>query len=119
MKRVFWSTVGYVAGLGTSVYVQRRVRRAVEYYTPEQVRRDAAVVGRQVAGRAPEVVIDLREAAAEGGAGTGEDGFWDGEERVGQGQVAEGGGDEALPILAHALADDLEVESVVGTSSSP
>ena len=66
MKRVFWSTVGYVAGLGTSVYVQRRVRRAVEYYTPEQVRRDAAVVGRQVAGRAREVVIDLRDAAAEG-----------------------------------------------------
>lgn len=66
MKRVFWSTVGYAAGIGTSVYVQRRVRRAVEYYTPEQVRRDAAVVGRQVADRAREVVIDLREAAAEG-----------------------------------------------------
>ena len=66
MKRVFWSTVGYAAGLSTSVYVQRRVRRAVEYYTPEQVRRDAAVVGRQVADKARDVVIDLREAAAEG-----------------------------------------------------
>jgi hypothetical protein len=66
VKRVFWSTVGYAAGLSTSVYVQRRVRRAVEYYTPEQVRRDAAVVGRQVADKARDVVIDLREAAAEG-----------------------------------------------------
>ncbi|MEZ5244736.1 MAG: hypothetical protein R2707_06555 [Acidimicrobiales bacterium] len=66
MKRVFWSTVGYAAGLGTSVYVQRRVRRAVEYYTPEQVRRDVAVLGRQAADRARDVVIDLREAAAEG-----------------------------------------------------
>jgi hypothetical protein len=66
MKRVFWSTVGYAAGLSTSVYVQRRVRRAVEYYTPEQVRRDVAVIGRQAADRARDVVIDLREAAAEG-----------------------------------------------------
>ena len=66
MKRVLWSTVGYAAGLGTSIYVQRRVRRAVEYYTPEQVRRDATLAGRQVAHRAREVVIDLREAAVEG-----------------------------------------------------
>jgi hypothetical protein len=66
MKRILWSTVGYAAGLGTSVYVQRRVRRAVEYYTPEQVRRDVAVIGRQAADRARDVVIDLREAAAEG-----------------------------------------------------
>lgn len=66
MKRVFWSSVGYAAGLGTSVYVQRRVRRAVEQYTPERVRHDVAVVGRQVADRARGVVVDLRDAAADG-----------------------------------------------------
>jgi hypothetical protein len=66
MKRIFWSGVGYAAGVSTSVYVQRRVRRAVEHYTPEQVRRDVGVRGRQVADKAREVVIDLRDAAAEG-----------------------------------------------------
>jgi hypothetical protein len=66
MKRVFWSGVGYAAGLGTSVYVQRRVRRAVDHYTPEQVRHDVAEKSRQVVGKAKDVVIDLREAASEG-----------------------------------------------------
>lgn len=66
MKRIFWSGVGYAAGISTSVYVQRRVRRAVEYYTPEQVREDVAARGRQVADKARDVVIDLREAAVEG-----------------------------------------------------
>ncbi len=66
MKRVFWSGFGYAAGLSTSIYVQRRVRRAVEHYTPEQVRHDVSVKGRQVAEKARDVVIDLREAAAEG-----------------------------------------------------
>lgn len=66
MKRVFWSSVGYAAGLGSSVYVQRRVRRAVAQYTPERVRHDVAVVGRQMADRARGVVVDLRDAAADG-----------------------------------------------------
>lgn len=66
MKRIFWSSVGYAAGISTSVYVQRRVRRAVEHYTPEQVRHDVGVKGRQVADKARDVVIDLREAAVEG-----------------------------------------------------
>ena len=66
MKRIFWSGVGYAAGISTSVYVQRRVRRAVEYYTPEQVREDVAARSRQVADKARDVVIDLREAAVEG-----------------------------------------------------
>lgn len=66
MKRIFWSTAGYAAGLSTSLYVQRRVRRAVEHYTPEQVRHDVAARGRLVAGKARNVVLDLRDAAAEG-----------------------------------------------------
>lgn len=66
MKRIFWSGVGYAAGISTSVYVQRRVRRAVEHYTPEQVRRDVGEKSRRVVDRARDVVIDLREAAADG-----------------------------------------------------
>lgn len=66
MKRIFWSGVGYAAGISTSVYVQRRVRRAVDHYTPEQVRRDVGEKTRQVADRARDVVVDLREAAADG-----------------------------------------------------
>ena len=66
MKRIFWGSVGYAAGISTSVYVQRRVRRAVEHYTPEQIRADVSTKGREVAGKARDVVIDLREAAADG-----------------------------------------------------
>ncbi|MEM7142653.1 MAG: hypothetical protein AAF548_16645 [Actinomycetota bacterium] len=66
MKRMFWGSVGYAAGISTSVYVQRRVRRAVEHYTPEQIRHDVSEKGRQVAERAKDAVVDLREAAADG-----------------------------------------------------
>lgn len=66
MKRILWGSVGYAAGISTSVYVQRRVRRAVEHYTPEQIRHDVQVRGRQVADRARDAVVDLREAAADG-----------------------------------------------------
>ncbi|NIR37937.1 MAG: hypothetical protein GWN79_13235 [Actinobacteria bacterium] len=68
MKRTFWAGVGYTLGLGSSFWVQRRVRRTVERYTPEQVRIDLAVRGRRVADRARDVVVDLREAAQEGAA---------------------------------------------------
>ncbi len=60
MKRIFWSGVGYAAGLSSSIYVQRRVRRAVDHYTPEQVRSDVTAKSRQVASKAREVVIDLQ-----------------------------------------------------------
>jgi uncharacterized coiled-coil DUF342 family protein len=77
MKRVFWAGTGYLVGLGSSVWVQRRVRRTVDRYTPEQVRQH---VGQQVrtqaeqvadrtrdlADRARQTVVDLREAAIEG-----------------------------------------------------
>jgi hypothetical protein len=66
MKRVFWSGFGYAAGISTSIYVQRRVRRTVDKYAPEQVRQDVATKGRQTADRARDLVIDLREAAADG-----------------------------------------------------
>ena len=66
MRRTFWTGVGYALGFGTSIYVQKRVRRTVDRYAPEQVRQDVAAKSRDVADRAREVVIDLREAAQEG-----------------------------------------------------
>ncbi len=66
MRRTFWTGLGYTLGLGTSLYVQKRVRHTMERITPEQVRHDVAEKGRQAADRARDIVIDLREAATEG-----------------------------------------------------
>ncbi len=41
-KRVVWTGVGYGLGLGSSVYVQRKVKKTVERYTPEHLRVEAA-----------------------------------------------------------------------------
>lgn len=64
-KRTFWATVGYGLGLGTSLYVQRRVRRTVRRYVPEDVRREVAVRGSELVRRARitgnEVVAAVRE----------------------------------------------------------
>ena len=68
MRRTFWVGVGYTIGISSSVWVQRRVRRTVERYTPEQIRQDIAAKGREMAYRAQDVVIDLRDAAQEGAA---------------------------------------------------
>lgn len=67
-KRTFWTTVGYGAGVATSVYVQKRVRRAVRRVAPSEVRevvgaRSAAVVDR-VRGVGDTVVGAVREGRA-------------------------------------------------------
>lgn len=67
MKRTFWATTGFALGVGSSVYVQKRLRRAVERYTPEQVRRDLAGAGKRVAARTRDLLADLRDAAQQGG----------------------------------------------------
>lgn len=41
-KRVVWTGVGYGLGLGSSVFVQRKVKKTVERYTPEHLRGEAA-----------------------------------------------------------------------------
>ncbi len=68
MKRALWTGVGYSLGLASSLYVQRRVRRTVQRYAPEHVRQEVSARSRIVAERARGIVIDLREAAAEGAA---------------------------------------------------
>jgi hypothetical protein len=56
-KRVFWLTVGYGAGLGSSWYAARRVKAAARRYTPEGL-----------GDRVGERVEDLRYAFVEGRA---------------------------------------------------
>ncbi len=59
-KRTFWFGAGAVAGLGSSVYVQRRVRHAAAHL-PDRVQRE-------VTGAARRVGRDVRAAATEGRA---------------------------------------------------
>ncbi len=66
MKRTFWTGLGYTVGLGTSVYVQRRLRRTAKRYAPQKARQQVAHHGRAVAQRAKKVVVDLRDAAQDG-----------------------------------------------------
>ncbi len=56
-KRVFWLTVGYGAGLGSSWYTARKVRAAARRYTPEGL-------GERVGG----TVETVKAAAVEGRA---------------------------------------------------
>ena len=39
-KRLFWLLVGVVAGFSGSVWIQRRVKQAVDRFAPEQVQSD-------------------------------------------------------------------------------
>lgn len=67
-KRAFWATVGYAAGLATSLYVERRVRRAVRRVTPVEVREAIGARGEEVVERARRVGTTIRVAASEGRA---------------------------------------------------
>jgi len=58
LKRTVWFAVGAATGLGSSVWVQRRVRRAAAQL-PERVQRE-------VTGAARRTVSDVRAAAVEG-----------------------------------------------------
>ncbi|MBI2709958.1 MAG: hypothetical protein HYX34_09720 [Actinobacteria bacterium] len=59
LKRTVWFTTGAAVGLGSSMWVQRRVKRAARRLLPEQV---AAGVGTTVR----RTVADVRAAAVEG-----------------------------------------------------
>src|SRR6476646_4282925 len=56
-KRVFWLTVGYGAGLGSSWYTARKVKAAARRYTPEGL-----------GDRVGERVEDVKAAMVEGRA---------------------------------------------------
>jgi hypothetical protein len=56
-KRVFWLTVGYGAGLGSSYWATRKVKAAARRYSPEGL-----------SDRVGERVDDVRDAFSEGRA---------------------------------------------------
>ncbi len=58
-KRVFWLTVGYGAGLGTSWYAARKVKAAARRYTPEGI-------GGRVTDTVGGISRDVRAAVSEG-----------------------------------------------------
>lgn len=66
-KRLIWTGVGYGLGVGSSVYVQRRVKRAVEQ-APERIRAEASARSRAAAARARTlgtgIVAVVRESRA-------------------------------------------------------
>ena len=73
MRRIIWTSVGYSLGLGTSFYIQKRMRHAIQRIAPEQVRADVSAKGKATVGRAKDTVdrvrdvaIDLRDAAHDG-----------------------------------------------------
>ena len=61
-KRLFWLSVGVVAGLGGSVWLQRRVRQAVDRFAPESIQGDvrAALAEGRAAMRAKEAELRAR-----------------------------------------------------------
>jgi hypothetical protein len=72
-KRTIWFSTGAVVGLGSSVWVQRRVRQAAQRYLPDRLSRDAADsvrrLGRDVVAAAIEGRTAMREREAELNAG--------------------------------------------------
>jgi hypothetical protein len=58
-KRVFWLTVGYSAGLGTSWYAARKVKAAARRYAPENL-------GGRVTDTVTGISRDVRAAVSEG-----------------------------------------------------
>jgi hypothetical protein len=58
-KRVFWLTVGYGAGLGSSYYAARKVKAAARRYTPESL-------GSRVTETVTGISRDMKAAVTEG-----------------------------------------------------
>jgi hypothetical protein len=65
-KRTFWTTVGYSAGVATSLYVQKRVRRAVRRVAPPEVRDAVGARGAAIVDRARSVGDTVAGAVRDG-----------------------------------------------------
>lgn len=61
-RRTFWFVTGTAAGLGSSLWVQRRVRTVVERYLPEKLQERAADAARRVGPTVRDAVTEGREA---------------------------------------------------------
>ena len=64
-KRTFWTTVGMGLGFGSSYWVNRRVRRAVARYAPENLQEELAQSARGLGRTVRDAVAEGRLAMAE------------------------------------------------------
>jgi hypothetical protein len=64
-KRVFWLTVGYGAGLGTSWYAARKVKAAARRYTPEGLGERVSDTVTGISGNVKAAVTEGRTAMRE------------------------------------------------------
>ena len=64
-KRTMWTAVGYGAGVASSVYLQRKVRRTVHRYAPPEVRTSVNHAG----GKALHAGVKATTVVASAGAG--------------------------------------------------
>lgn len=74
MRRTFWAATGFTLGVGSSVYVRKRLRRAIQRYTPEQMRQEMTSAssrvtraGKRVVAHTRDLLTDVREAIEQGG----------------------------------------------------
>ena len=67
-RRLAWLLGGWLVGTATAAWLRRRIRRGVERYTPEHLRREVADRGtdmlrsvRRIAGEVPDATRDGRD----------------------------------------------------------
>ena len=63
-RRFFWLVVGWALGMSTSVWTRRRLRRTVERYTPEHLRRELAERSSAVADQGADLLRRVRQIRA-------------------------------------------------------
>jgi len=61
-KRATWFATGAAVGLGSSIWVQRRVRQAARHYTPDAVQQRATDAVRRVGPTVRDAVSEGRAA---------------------------------------------------------
>ena len=70
-RRLTWLLGGWLIGTASSVWLRRRVRRGVERYTPEHLRRDLADQGTAMVRNVRRIVGEVSEATRDGHAEVG------------------------------------------------
>ena len=65
LKRVVWWTTGAAMGFGSSVWVQRKVRRTVQQYTPDVVQQRVQQSARSIGPTVKAAVGEGRAAMRE------------------------------------------------------
>ncbi len=70
-RRLTWLLGGWLIGTASSVWLRRRVRRGVERYTPEHLRRELADQGTAMVRNVRRIVGEVSEATRDGQAEVG------------------------------------------------